>query len=287
MYIRILTILLLLSSYSFAQTEQIVESLALGSYLSPLVKVQKDGKQFWYHLDGDHWIDKVDEHAGGMFVVIKDGRYGVLKEDGNLIVPFEYDEIKIDTKYKQPQGKNQYEYKFILLKKDGKTGVADENGNIILPVQYENAKGISKNAIGFAENGLWGWASAKDGSILHQPEHAYIRDFYSADYVGIGNGNTSGLAKTNGEVIIPPEYMDMCYIETGKQVLFVGYDKEKKAYLFDTTGTVVVSGHVTYNALDHTDLISYREKNDLWGILDLTSKQTVIPATYENLRLHE
>ena len=284
MNIRILIILLLLASYSFAQTEQAVESLAFGGYLSPLVKVQKDGKQYWYHLDGDDWIDKVDEHAADMFVVIKNGRYGVLKEDGNLIVPFEYDQIKIDIKYNLEE-KNQYVYKFIILKKDGKTGVADENGNIILPVQYENAKGINENAIGFAENGLWGWASAKDGSVAHEPEYEYVRDHYSEGYVEIRKGNASGLAKINGEVIIPVEYTGYIHtLITGNGPFFCAYDNDDKAYVFDTTGTMVVSGHVTYDALDHADLISYQEENGLWGIQDLPSKQMVIPARYGSIR---
>lgn len=283
MYIRILTILLLLSGYSFAQTEQTVESIALGGYLSPLVKVQKDGKQYWHHLDGNHWIDKVDEYANSMFVVIKEGHYGVLKEDGNLIVPFEYDEIKIDTKYNL-WDTNQYEYIFIILKKDGKTGVTDENGNIILPVQYENAKGISKNTIGFAENGVWGWASAKDGSVAHEPKYDYVRDHYSEGYVEIRKGTASGLAKISGEVIIPVEYPGSIHtLITQNGPFFCAYDNDDKAYLFDTTGTVVISGHVTYKALDHADLISYQEENGLWGMLDVGSKQTVIPARYRSI----
>lgn len=269
---------------AFAQKEHLVESIAFGSHLSPLVKVQQDGgKQYWYHLDGNHWVDKVNAYAAGMFVVVKDGYYGVLKEDGLLIVPFEYDEIKIDSKYQQIHGKPLYDYVFIILKKDGKTGIADKNGKIVLPVQYEDAKGISKNTLGFSENGLWGWASVPDGNILHQAEFDYVSNHYSEDYIEIRNGNTTGLAKANGEIIIPVEYTGyMRYIEIGEQVLFVAYNSDNIAFLFNTSGTKVISGHNLYRSVAYPNLIAYRE-NNLWGIIDPFSKQVVIRPEFSRI----
>lgn len=62
-----------------------------------------------YHLDGKLWIDGIEQHAADMFVVVRDGYYGVLKEDGDLIVPFEYDHIDLATKKLRWKAKEIYE----------------------------------------------------------------------------------------------------------------------------------------------------------------------------------
>ncbi|SJN25471.1 hypothetical protein FM120_04400 [Sphingobacterium faecium PCAi_F2.5] len=103
---------LLLPFFGYSQTVQIVESMGFERSISPLIKVKKEKKDFFYHLAGNHWIDDVEEHAADLFVVIKDGYYGVLHEDGDLIVPIAYDEIELATAYDGQWHKGkQYDYK--------------------------------------------------------------------------------------------------------------------------------------------------------------------------------
>lgn len=103
---------LLLPFFGYSQTVQIVESMGFERSISPLIKVKKEKKDFFYHLAGNHWIDDVEEHAADLFVVIKDGYYGVLNEDGDLIVPIAYDEIELATAYDGQWHKGkQYDYK--------------------------------------------------------------------------------------------------------------------------------------------------------------------------------
>ncbi|SJN25464.1 WG repeat-containing protein [Sphingobacterium faecium] len=92
-----------------------------------------------------------------------------------------------------------------MLKKNGKTGVADENGKIIVPVQFQKAEVINKNIIGVADDHLWGWVSALNGQILQRPQYEYITSFLSDEFVEIRTHDKSGLAKINGELIVPVE----------------------------------------------------------------------------------
>ncbi|WP_028296896.1 WG repeat-containing protein [Olivibacter sitiensis] len=279
-YIAII-LLFLQATVCLPQEEQNVQSIAFGAHLSPLVKIKKDGQNYYYHLDGKHWIDKVEERAGGLSVVIQNGYYGVLKNDGTLIVPFEYDRIKLETKYEgQWREGIDYTYRTIILHKDGKVGVANENGKITVPLQFQDAKAINGRAVAIAEGKLWGWASLEDGEILHPPKYEYVRDFVSDDFVEIRDGDKGGVARTNGEVVVPVEYdRYMRYLKTEHQTFFIGY-KEEKAFLLDTSGHVLLSGHDQYTSAHQQNLIFFKE-NNRYGLFDLASNQALIAPTYE------
>lgn len=49
-------VLFLQPTICLPQEEQVVQSIAFGGYLSPLVKIKKEGQNYYYHLDGEHWM---------------------------------------------------------------------------------------------------------------------------------------------------------------------------------------------------------------------------------------
>lgn len=276
---RIFIFLFIISTISgFSQTEQEVESIAFGGYLSPLVKVIKDEKSYYYHPDGKHWIDEVKGRTADLFVVVKDGYYGVVNESGKLIIPFEYDDIKIETKYEV----KEYIYKYIILRKDGKTGAADANGNLFVPVDYQDVRMINKNAVGIKENNLWGWVSAKNGAALNPPQYESIRSFLSDDYVEIRKGQKIGLANVNGTVIIPEEYDSYIYtIQTPDNLYFRG-KKDKEINLFDEKGTLVFADFEDFYSLGDSEMLAY-ESNGLYGFANPESKTKITEAIYEKI----
>ncbi len=279
---HLLSIILFLSvCLGFSQEPQVVSSVAFGDYLSPLVKIKKQGREYYVHPFSGHTIDKVEEHAADLFVVIKDGAYGVLKEDGNLIVPFEYDNIKLHAEYDGQWYEGiPYKYKFIILKKNGKVGAANENGDIVVPLQYQDAEPINKNVIAIAEDNLWGWVSALDGTTLQQPAYEYVSDFFNDEYVEVRNGELAGLALNSGELIVPVEYEGfMRFLPNGKNTLFEGI-KEKKSFLFNTSGKLISYGHSDYKSIADSDQLIFKE-NDRYGILDPEKQQVVAAPEFE------
>ena len=275
--------LLLSTVLGFSQTVQTADAIGFGGSMSPLVKVKKDRKEYFYHLDGNHFIDDVEEHDADLFVVVKKGHYGVLNNKGNMVVPIDYDEIELATEYEgQWYAGIPYDYKYIILKKDGKTGVADDKGNIIIPLQFQNATVINKNSIGIAKNNLWGWASASDGKLVHEPEYEYITKFFSDEYVEVRTADKSGLAKASGQVIIPVEYDDyLRYIVGGKQTYIEG-TKNKQLYLMDTTGTILLSGNTDYKAIEGSKLLIFKQK-DLFGVIDPITQKVIVSPAFESL----
>ena len=283
---RFLKLLLfsLLVSPLWAQDAQEMESIGFSRDVSPLVNIKKEGQTFYYHLDGQIWLDEIEEHADDLFVGIQNGYYGVLRQDGQLIVPFAYDHIKLETIYNSqlPLGQRHVS-KTIILRQAGKVGVANEKGEIVVPLQFQQAKAINKKAVAIAEDDRWGWASLQDGAIQHTTQYTFVREFMSDDYVEIRNGNQAGLARTTGEVIIPAEYEHyMRYLRTMRHTFFYG-EKDKKSYLLDSLGNILLSGHDHYESAQQEDLIIFKE-NNLYGLVDPLSKKIIVPPTYTNMK---
>jgi|GEM_PF-911978 len=276
-------LLILLPVSVFSQVGEVVESIGFGDHLSPLVKVKKEGKEFLYDLKGKHWIDDVEDHAADLFVVAKDGYYGVLRENGDLIVPIAYDEIDLVAEYEgQWRIGIAYDYKFIILKKDGKAGVADENGRIIVPIRFQNAEVINKNVIGVAEGKRWGWASAKDGQILQQPQYDYITKFLSDEFVEVRSPDKSGLAKRDGQLIIPVEYDGhLQYLLGGLQTYIKGF-KGGQCSLMDTSGRVLLTGYTDLKAIAGSKRLIFKQ-GDRYGIVDPLTRQVIADPQFETL----
>lgn len=265
----------------YTQERQIVESIDFGDYLSPLMKIKKSGKTYYYHPTSDIWIDDVEEHAADLFVVVKDGRYGLLQEDGKLVVPCEYDTIKLETQYEgQWYDGVAYDYKFAVLKRNGKVGVADENGHVIVPFDYDDAKVINSAVIAVSLKGVWGWASTKTGQLLKEPQFEYVTNFYSDEFVEIRNGEQAGLAKATGDVIIPIKYDDyMRILYDGEEIRFEA-NISNSSYVFDTTGNILLSGHQLYRAISGSSLLVFKEKDHL-GIIDPSSKNVIVQPSLD------
>ena len=86
------------------------------------VPINSGYKNIKYSSYGDYWI-----------TTDSNDKYGIIKTDGTVTVPFEYDELF----------GNNYQNTFALMygnrigaKKDGNEGIIDYNGNVILPIEY-------------------------------------------------------------------------------------------------------------------------------------------------------
>lgn len=278
-------LLSLLLSFQFllgyTQHETIVESIDLRSHLSPLVNITQSGKTYYYHATADLWIDEVEEHAADLFVIVKDGKYGLLQESGKLLIPCEYDTITLETRYEgQWHDGIDYVYKLAILKRNGKAAIANEHGKIIVPFDYDDAKAINKSVAAVCRNGLWGWVSTETGQLLQEPKFEYVTHFYNDDYVEVRNGEKAGLARSSGALIIPVQYDDYMRIQYyGKEVRFEANIADH-SYVFDTTGSVIISGHQLYQAVAGSDYLVFKEKDQL-GIIDPLSQKVIMQPTLD------
>lgn len=269
-----------------------VQSIGIDQDHPALIKVTQDGKKYHYHLESKVLIDKIEDRAADLIVGVKDGQYGVIHENGKLLLPFEYDEIKLITKYHGQWFEGiPYVYKFIVLRKNSLYGFADEKGKIIAQPRYTDIRAISKNIIGYKENNLWGWLDAQSGQVLQSPEYENITQFLNDDHIGISKSDRVGLARKDGTILIPVEHPGyLRYIYT-KQHKYIQADKptpsgdqnKRETILYDTLGNILLDGFDAITTIHGADFVTFK-RDDRIGAVDPTTGEVVIQPIYTQIK---
>lgn len=130
-----------------------------------LTRYTYEGELIGYDGYGDHIMED------GSVRTIRDEKYGVIDKNGNIKVPFEFDDT-FDIDY--------YEKGFVVTGKSGAKGVSSKNGDVILPQRYTHV-------------------SISDG-FIEATSHGGIQELYLAD----GTPVLSGLyrkIRVNGNII--------------------------------------------------------------------------------------
>lgn len=83
-----------------------------------------------------------------LFVAKNDGKYGLVKKDGTLVVSYQYEDIT-----------EQNEYGYVAVKKDGKWGIIDQYGNNVVEPKYTVEDNAEISVVGK-------WIQLEKGNIL-------------------------------------------------------------------------------------------------------------------------
>jgi hypothetical protein len=152
-------------------------------------------------------------HAqAGEFIVRwnENGLRGVVDEQGNVVIPYEYQSIE----------HYQDKKRFLVSKKAGENawrmGVLDEAGKVVIPMVYEQLTRVSNNGDEDTHmakrDGQWGYVNIITGEVLIEPKYAglYV-DSLSTDTEGMGialanNGEKWGVIDTHGKTLVPFEF---------------------------------------------------------------------------------
>src|SRR5699024_2375025 len=90
------------------------------------------------------WVSYDRSDSVTMFIVEKNGKYGLWSNAAGEVLPLKYDHISIDFK------------RYLKLIKDGKIGYADTWGEIILPVQFTDANIMNDRYFDVQKGTFWG-----------------------------------------------------------------------------------------------------------------------------------
>ncbi|MCI8308705.1 MAG: WG repeat-containing protein [Clostridia bacterium] len=85
------------------------------------MRIRIDGEYKYYNFNFEEKTNKDVLKSNTLFLDKKDGKYGYVNKDGNLIVNYIYDDAK-----------EQNQYGYCAVKKDGLWGVLSQNGSVIL-----------------------------------------------------------------------------------------------------------------------------------------------------------
>jgi hypothetical protein len=172
-----------------------------------------------------------------IFLVYKEGKTGMIRKNGEIILPPRFHYFRAAGKYWLVRNANQWgavlqggkkvvdlKYSSIrlifgnkfIVGKDGKTGVIDENENILLPFDKQQITETSKCFI-IEKDSLFGLASA-NGRILFSPKYGNLKEL-SPDYFSFSVGKQFGIINSSGSVIIEPQFRNI--FATGHDKIFL------------------------------------------------------------------
>ena len=89
------------------------------------------------------------------YVIVQRGlvhevKQGLLKENGEIVLPVEYDFISSDLS----EG-------LLTVQKNTKIGAVNLTGETVIPIEYEYLSKFSEGLAAFKQNGLWGYLNKK------------------------------------------------------------------------------------------------------------------------------
>lgn len=205
--------------------------------------------------------------------VQNDGKYGLIKIEGEEILPTEYEEITaisgIENSFK--------------IKKEGKYGIVDNEGKIVVEPKYVDIDVLGEdNKSGFIvkdDSGKYGIIDYSNNQVI-ETKYDGIEKVYGNDlYVVTVDGKQKLVNKENTDVLTNG-------FDSIKQIL----EKQENAVIYvksNKYGIMKVSGEVLIDA-EYDDLKETRagifiaKKGDKYGIIDI-NKQEKLPFEYSSI----
>ena len=175
------------------------------------------------------------------FPMIRDGKFGLLNQSGEELIPFRYEEIcplkenraivrknnrygfsdhagkeVIEVKYDSAQN---FERGLSIVRLKNKYGIINRKGDLILPLVYDQIKKINKNMFAVQEgNNQWALHN-RAGPRLNDRYFNSI-DVFSNGYAIASNKNGQfGIIDKEGNFLITPEYDSFQRLSNGNFIV--------------------------------------------------------------------
>lgn len=260
------------------------------------ILVTKEGKLTIYSFDGKMLISGLDGVGGGYYgyatdcysydfsasgnrVLVKDEKYGIVDENFNVIVPFEYTYMTPITNSGQ----------FIATNAEGKYGIIGADGQIALPFEYDNITPFD-----YAPNRLVAGKDNKQGVIDSKGNVLIPFEFYSISsysdwysnmiYVSDPDYRTNIIDTTGHSIIDAP--CGFVYLYPSWSILMCA--DQGKIDFYNINGellyTKVAEYMDPYSCYDYIQIFGMGSfENPKYGAFDITSGEEIMPAEFESL----
>ena len=171
--------------------------------------------------------DKIEPRADGLFLVTKEDKEGVLNSEGKIIVPIEFDYIRMG-KLEENWGGLIVAGKKIVKEDKHICSMYNKDGVLLVPMNKyydisikDGCEGLAKVSILIKEFNDTSWTlegdsydverrvKTKDGVLLKNGKLLDSYDNYSIERGGliiVGKDGKKGVLNQNGEVVIPIQY---------------------------------------------------------------------------------
>jgi len=197
----------LFTEYSKVEVVENFDSKQNIWYENDILRVFKDGKYGLIKCDGTIVVEcKYDEITSlksvkENFVVKKDGKVGLINNVGQTIIPEQYTGIRVL--------KEGYSNEYIIVDEAGNSGVISTSGTILVAPAYKEIKTLNSTEVYAAKiEDKWSLIN-KQGEVLNNSYDDY--KYSKGDYVIVKKGEKFGIITTAGEVKIEPMYEELEY----------------------------------------------------------------------------
>lgn len=236
----------------------------VGSYTYYRYLCCTDGK--WCYLKGDSIHPEEFEFAG-LFknkraIVRKNGKWGVINDSLNTIVPFAYDSVS--------RLSNSGDSLFKLYVSNSKYGLINKDGKVLSDMIYDHVNDFGNGFCSVKKNSLWGFID-RTGKEVTDMKYEGICD-YSEWLAAVKLGGKWGYIDTTGNMVIEPAYKKVEAFSDG--MAFV----TKK----NTTGYINTSGDLMFElkcskALKYLKNVAWIKQNGRYGLIDKSGKWIIKP----------
>ncbi len=269
---------------NYEEVDPIIGSLTERYEYRELLKYKEQGKLGLMDTNGTRktraMYDKIEalEDDSGTYNVTFEGKVGLLRRDGKVLIPPKYDNItsRSTFHYNEDEFNIGYELKE-LVGSEPKYGFASSTGKILLKTKYET---ISKADISFDDYYLIVQEKGRKG--LFKNNKRLIKSKYQEIAVGtnlavIKEYNRYGLYSLDGRELISPRFDEFKLF--GKYVTFIDDENE---YTYDGIGNPIAGSEflVISDVPDKNYIIVADQNNKMTLIVD----GRALPERYDNLR---
>ena len=186
-------------------------------------------------------FDRVSSFINGVSIVLKDNKVGAINTSGELILPFEYDEILEYNDYLKVFKSEDYararllgtlgtgSFKPPIVLYSSVVGISDRRGKIVVPCEYQSVDLFTYNNYTESE------------TIKFIVRKEVLEEIYMC-----------GLLDGNGNEILPVKY---AYISDGSFGRYILQSTQERVGMADSKGNVIIS--IKYDAIYPTEVPEY------------------------------
>lgn len=245
-----------------------------------LAAVSKNGKYGYINKNGEVVIpysyDRGYDFLDGMAKVEKNGKIGYIDKRGKICIPIEYED-----------GGDFYEDR-VWVKKDGKIGFLNKQGQCAIPFEYDYAYDFEEGLAAVKKNGKFGFID-KSGNTVIPFKFEWASSFSEGLARMCENGRYSYIDK-NGEIAIDCKYQ---YIYDFSEGVAHFYDRECWGTM-DKNGKILNYGNIGWRYSSSEGYIKIHPNDDYerrYGFVDsyfthwifyMDRKDQVVPSDFND-----
>jgi WG containing repeat len=227
-----------------------------------LFKVRKGNQTTFLNADTKQsenwdWYDTIFVDFDNLLQVTKNGKTGLVKRNGQVVLKPEYDQIeqKANNRYKVLQS--------------GKWGLIDENGQIVIAPQFEFIDHFNFGKTRVMQQGKWGQID-QNGRFIIAPKFDSI-SYFNERMAAAKLGEKWGYIDSIGTFVIAPQFDEAKDFYHGIALV----SQTGKWGLIDSTGIFVCPPQFEFIGYFDNG-VAAAKKDGMWGFIDSTGK-TVVP----------